>query len=136
MSKISIKDFELLIENEMPWALESNIKLEEISFGSSTMRIPFEKSMLRPGGTVSGPTMMMLADASMYSVVLSALGLVTLAVTTSFNINFLRRPNRSDLLAKGQVLKIGKRLVVVEVTLFSDGSDLTIAHATGTYSIP
>ena len=68
--------------------------------------------------------------------VLGAIGIVKLAVTTSFNINFLHRPSLADLMAEGRLLKLGKRLAVVEVTLHSDGHDEPVAHATGTYSIP
>ena len=80
--------------------------------------------------------MMSLADVCMYGVVLSAIGQVKLAVTTSFNINFLYRPAPADLLAEGRLLKLGKRLAVIEVALHSDGHDEPVAHATGTYSIP
>ncbi|MBT3306974.1 MAG: PaaI family thioesterase, partial [Alphaproteobacteria bacterium] len=94
---------------EMPWAVEAGMTLETIGPDSATMRLAFNDGMLRPGGTMSGPTMMALADANMYAVVLGAIGIVKLAVTTSFNINFLFRPSPADLLAEGRLLKIGKR---------------------------
>ena len=78
--------------------------------------------------------MMMLADACMYAVVLSQIGEVKLAVTTNLNINFLRKPANSDLIARGSMIKLGKRLAVIEVSIYSD-TDI-VAHATGTYSIP
>ncbi|OHC79582.1 MAG: thioesterase [Rhodospirillales bacterium RIFCSPLOWO2_01_FULL_65_14] len=124
------------MKKEMPWAVDMGMTLERIGGGRAVMRLPFHASMLRPGGTVSGPTMMALADATMYAVVLSAIGIVKLAVTTSFNINFLYRPSPADLMAEGRLLKVGKRLAVIEVTLHSDGHDEPVAHATGTYSIP
>jgi len=96
MPKITITEFERLLETEMPWALDSGLVLDEIGKGTAVMRLPYRKDMLRPGGTVSGPTMMMLADANMYAVVLSAVGEVKLAVTTSFNINFLHRPKPGE----------------------------------------
>jgi len=136
MPKITIAEFERLLETEMPWALDSGLVLEEIGKGTAVMRLPYREDMLRPGGTVSGPTMMMLADANMYAVVLSAVGEVKLAVTTSFNINFLHRPKPGDLRAEGRLLKAGRRLAVVEVSVFSDNQDEPVAHATGTYSIP
>jgi len=136
MPKISIAEFDHLLETEMPWALEAGLALDSLGKGQAVMRLPFRDSMLRPGGTVSGPTMMMLADANMYAVVLSAIGVVRLAVTTSFNINFLQRPSPADLIAEGRALKIGRRLAVVEVNVHSDGHDDPVAHATGTYSIP
>jgi uncharacterized protein (TIGR00369 family) len=121
---------------ERPWAKEMGINADDIGKGTATLRLPFAESMLRPGGTVSGPTMMALADTTMYAVVLGVIGIVKLAVTTSFNVNFLHRPSPADLMAEGRLLKLGKRLAVVEVTLHSDGHDEPVAHATGTYSIP
>ncbi len=136
LPKITVDEFNALMAKEMPWAVETGMTLEAIGAGRATVRLPFDDSMLRPGGTVSGPTMMALADATMYAVVLSGIGIVKLAVTTSFNINFLHRPVPADLLAEGRLLKLGKRLAVIEVTLHSDGHDEPVAHATGTYSIP
>jgi uncharacterized protein (TIGR00369 family) len=80
--------------------------------------------------------MMMLADACMYAVVLSLIGEVKLAVTTNFNINFLRKPAESDLIAEGKIIKLGRRLAIMEVSIFSDQNHDIVAHATGTYSIP
>ena len=101
------------------------------------VRQRFRESMLRPGGTVSGATLMALADCAMYVVVLSAIGPVSLAVTTNLNINFLRKgaPGQ-DLLATAKLLKLGKRLAVGEVTLLSGASVDPIANVTATYSIP
>jgi len=136
LPKITADQFNDLMAEEMPWAVEAGMRADTIGTGTATVRLPFDDSMLRPGGTVSGPTMMALADATMYAVVLGAIGIVKLAVTTSFNINFLHRPSPDDLMAEGRLLKVGKRLAVVEVTLHSDGHDEPVAHATGTYSIP
>ena len=136
MPKITTQEFNALMAREMPWAVEVGMTADAIGRGTATVRLPFDDSMLRPGGTVSGPTMMALADATMYAVVLGALGIVKLAVTTSFTINFLHRPGRADLMAEGRLLKLGKRLAVIEVTLHSDSHDAPVAHATGTYSIP
>ena len=79
---------------------------------------------------------MMAADLVMYAVVLSLVGPKALAVTTNLNVNFLRKPGRKDLLARGSALKHGKRLVVGEVSLYSDGEEEPVAHVTATYSIP
>ena len=136
MPKVSVDKFNALMAEEMPWAVDVGMTLESIDVGKAVMRLPFDDGMLRPGGTVSGPTMMALADATMYAVVLSAIGIVKLAVTISFNINFLHRPPPADLMADGRLLKLGKRLAVIEVTLHSDGHKEPVAHATGTYSIP
>lgn len=99
------------------------------------LRLSVNESHLRPGGTVSGPAMMGLADAAMYLALLARIGLVALAVTTNFNINFLRKPT-GNLEAEARLLKLGKRLAVGEITIYSEGHDEAVAHATCTYSIP
>ncbi len=134
MSKISLEEFNRLVQAELPWAAENGMELVSIDEGKAQMRMPYQQNSIRPGGSISGPHMMMLADACMFAVVLSQLGKVKLAVTTSFNINFLRKPTECDLLAEGKMIKAGKRLAVMEVSIFSDTE--MVAHATGTYSIP
>ena len=134
MSKISLEEFNQLVQAELPWAAENDMELVSIEEGKATMRMPYQQNSIRPGGSISGPHMMMLADACMFAVVLSQLGKVKLAVTTSFNINFLRKPTECDLLAEGKMIKAGKRLAVMEVSIYSDTE--IVAHATGTYSIP
>jgi uncharacterized protein (TIGR00369 family) len=114
----------------------SGVTIEEVRRGSARVRQAFTAGMLRPGGTISGPTMMGLADFTMYVSLLSAIGWVPLAVTTQLNINFLRRPGPAELIAEGRLLKLGKRLAVGEVVMRSDGEAEPIAHATSTYSIP
>jgi uncharacterized protein (TIGR00369 family) len=110
--------------------------IEAIWHGGCRVRQQFSAEMLRPGGTISGPAMMTLADVAMYIAVLSAIGWVPLAVTTQLNINFLRKPDAADLVATGNLLKLGKRLAVGEVAIRSAGRDDVVAHATSTYSIP
>ena len=92
---------------------------------------------LRPGSTISGPTMMTLADFAMYVAILGEIGIVGLAVTTSMNINFLRKPSGSqNLRGVCKLMKVGKALIVAEVWIYSVDSDDPVAHVTGTYSIP
>ena len=114
-------------------------KCQIISVGnrSAVVTHPVGVEELRPGGTVSGPTMMALADVALYVAILGEIGIVPLTVTTSFNINFLRRPQPAQFIrGESRLLKLGKSLVVGEVSIYS-GDDLTpVAHATGTYSIP
>ncbi|WP_027856434.1 PaaI family thioesterase [Marinobacterium jannaschii] len=111
--------------------------LESVEDGSAEMRLPVDDQHLRPGGTVSGPAMMGLADVAMYAALLTRIGPVALAVTTSLNINFLRKPSpEADLIATARLLKCGKRLAVGEVYLSSAGEEEIVAHATLTYSIP
>jgi uncharacterized protein (TIGR00369 family) len=118
------------------------------AFGSSTLvidqadgrvarvRLPYNRGQLRPGGTISGPTMMSLADSAMYALVLSAIGFEPLSVTTNLSINFLRKPAPKDLIAEARMLKLGKALAVADVVITSDGDDDPVAHAVVTYSIP
>jgi uncharacterized protein (TIGR00369 family) len=112
------------------------LMLERVDYGEVRVRRAFHEDHLRPGGTVSGPTMMELADFAMYVAVFSAIGNQPLAVTTNLNINFLRKPGATDLIADAKLIKVGKRLAVGEVLLYSAGSDEPVAHVTATYSIP
>ncbi|GGQ23627.1 PaaI family thioesterase [Shewanella litoralis] len=116
---------------------DSNIVIESIGQRQSTIRRIVTERDLRPGGTVSGPFMMALIDASLYATIFSELGLVVSAVTTNLNINFLNKPSSElDVIAVCTLIKLGTKHVVGEVTLYSDGKREPIAHAVGTYSIP
>ena len=110
--------------------------IEEVWHGGCRVRRTFNPRSLRPGGTISGPTMMGLADFAMYVAVLASFGAVPLAVTTNLNINFLRRPAQRDLIGEARLIKLGKRLAVGDVAIYSDGEEDMVAHATSTYSIP
>lgn len=104
--------------------------------GSATMRLVPNERHLRPGGTVSGPTLFALADVCAWCAVLAHIGPVALAVTTNLTINFLKKPGPEPLLCTGRILKLGKRLAVVEASIFAEDADDLVAHATATYSIP
>ena len=136
VSKITTAEFNRLIAEELPLAHELGMRLESIERGRAVIRVPFDDAILRPGGTVAGPVMMAAADAAMYAVIMSELGTIKEAVTTNLNINFLRRPGPGDVIAEGRLLKLGRRLAVIEVTIRGAGSDAAVAHATGTYSLP
>ena len=110
--------------------------IEEAWHGGCRVRRTFNPRSLRPGGTISGPTMMGLTDFAMYVAILASIGPVPLAVTTSLNINFLRKPAQRDLIAEVKLIKLGKRLAVGDVAIYSDGEENMVAHATSTYSIP
>jgi uncharacterized protein (TIGR00369 family) len=110
--------------------------VDEIGPLSARMRMTYHERHLRPGGTISGPSMMTLADVALYAAILAHIGPVALAVTTSLNFNFLRKPEPRDLIGECRLLKLGKRLAVGEVSIFSEGSSDVVCHATGTYSIP
>ncbi len=138
IAKMTASELEKFLRTEFPQAFSGDdIRIEEADGISCRLRQRYSEQMLRPGGTISGPTLMALADFAMYVVLLSAIGPVGLAVTTNLNINFLRKGTpRSDVLAEARILKLGKRLAVGEVGLFSAGSPEAIAHVTSTYSIP
>jgi uncharacterized protein (TIGR00369 family) len=110
--------------------------LEAVGDLSARMRLAVGPRHLRPGGTISGPTMMTLADLALYAAILANVGPVALAVTTSLNFNFLRKPEPRDLVADCRLLKLGRRLAMGEVSLRSVGSEAVLCHATGTYSLP
>jgi len=111
--------------------------VEQVGPLSATVRHPVGFDELRPGGTVSGPVLMATADFALYVAILGTIGIVPLTVTTSLNVNFLRKPAADrDIIAVCTILKLGKTLAVGEVSLFSEGSSAPVAHAVGTYSIP
>lgn len=110
--------------------------VEAAAGGTVRMRMIYHERMLRPGGTISGPSMFALADIAMYAAVLALIGPRPLAVTTNLSINFLRKPRPGDMIAEATILKLGKRLAVGEIGLRSDGDEELAAHATSTYSIP
>lgn len=117
---------------------QTRCTLEELDEdGSVVVAHAVGEAELRPGGTVSGPVMMALADVALYLAILARIGIVPLAVTTNLSINFLRKP-RADrrVIARSRLMKLGKSLAVGEVWVFSEGDDEPVAHATGTYSIP
>jgi uncharacterized protein (TIGR00369 family) len=102
-----------------------------------TLRLRVASRHLRPGGTVSGPTMFGLADVAMYLAILSRIGPVALAVTTNCAIDFMRKPQAGvDLLAQARLLKLGRTLAVGDVLLFSEGGPDPVARASLTYAIP
>jgi uncharacterized protein (TIGR00369 family) len=135
---LSADEIAKLLHEEFPQAFFPGCghTIDRVGYGDVRVRWRFDEANLRPGGTVSGPTMMELADFAMYVAVFSAVGRQPLAVTTNLNINFLRKPARADLIADAKLMKIGKRLAVGEVTITSDGTDEPVAHVTATYSIP
>ncbi|MET0970168.1 MAG: PaaI family thioesterase [Tardiphaga sp.] len=137
-AKMSVAELEAFLLQEFPQAFGAgDIAIESADGATCLLRQTYGERMLRPGGTVSGPTLMGLADLAMYVVLLSAIGPVGLAVTTSLNINFLRKGQPGqDVLAAARLLKLGKRLAVGDVTLLSGTSPDPIAHVTSTYSIP
>ena len=137
-AKMSVPELRKFLLDQFPQAFaDGEISIESADGASCVLRQRYSDRMLRPGRTVSGPTLMALADFAMYVVLLSAIGPVGLAVTTSLTINFLRKGTPGqDVLATARLLKLGRRLAVGEVYLLSGTAADPIAHATLTYSIP
>jgi uncharacterized protein (TIGR00369 family) len=137
--KLTVGEIEAHFARDFPqgdFGPKGLFKIERVGMGSALVRMKASESVLRPGGTVSGSSMMTLADATMYVAILASIGWVPLAVTTSLNINFLKKPKAGDVLADCKLLKLGKRLTVGEIAIRSDGEEEIVAHSTATYSIP
>jgi uncharacterized protein (TIGR00369 family) len=116
---------------------QSKISVVDVGNAGAVVRHEVSTEHLRPGGIVSGPLLMTVADSALYVAILGEIGLIPLAVTTSFNINFLRKPSADKaILGVCKLLKVGKNLVIGEVSIFSEGQPKPVAHAVGTYSIP
>ncbi len=132
--KASLEEISAFLISDFP---QISCTVLAIGVNSATIRYPVDYSSLRPGGTVSGPVMMAAADVALYVALLAQIGIVPLAVTTNLNISFLRKPSAGkDLIVKVELLKVGRRLAMGEVRIYSEGHDELVAHATGTYAIP
>ena len=132
---MSKPELELFMKKEFS-QVSKNFKILDLDLGSISMKMNVLNEHLRPGDTISGPTMFLLADISFYLATLSLIGPKSLTVTTNCSINFLRKPNKHDLTSKERVLKIGKTLSVGDVLIYSLDKTKPVAHASLTYSIP
>ncbi len=135
MPRMTAAEIETFLERHFPAAV-GFAKIEEIGDQTMRVRAPYREAYLRPGGTLSGPTLMMLADTSIYFLILAHLGPIGLAVTSNLTINFLRKPAPRDLIAEARLLKLGKRSAVGDVLIFVGGELEPVAHATATYALP
>jgi len=116
---------------------QTKCKVEAVGDDSSTLSHDIGIDELRPGGTVSGPVLMSIADVALYVAILGKIGIVALTVTTSLTINFLRKPSaEARIIAECTLLKVGRTLIIGEVSLYSEGSSDLVAHVVGTYSVP
>lgn len=137
MSSLSAQQVQALIREGVPMAADIDLQIDLLDTHRALARVPFQSRLVRPGGTLSGPTIMALADAAMYAVVLGSLGRVEMAVTSNLNINFLAKPKPVDLLADARILRLSRRQAVCEVALYSVGAEEEmVAHVTGTYALP
>ncbi|AAK25526.1 PaaI family thioesterase [Caulobacter vibrioides] len=108
----------------------------EVEAGRALLKLPYASRQLRPGGVISGPTMMSLADTAAYAMILARIGEVALSVTTSLNIHFLRGCKPGDLYAEATLLKLGRRIATVDVLMWTQGRERAAAKATVAYAIP
>ncbi len=133
--KMTIAELENFLQREFP-QVGSQYRIK--SFENATMVVEMEAKNrhLRPGGTVSGPTLFSLADVAVYLIVLAHIGPKALAVTTNCSIDFMRRPSPGILLAKTKLLKLGRRLAVGDVLIYSEGQENPVVRANLTYSLP
>jgi acyl-coenzyme A thioesterase PaaI-like protein len=130
----SKEELTAFLESEFP---HSKCIVREVGDRRAVVSHHVGPTELRPGGTVSGPTLMSVADAALYVAILGEIGIVPLAVTTSLTINFLRKPDGTkDVVGVCRLMKLGRTLAVGEVWLHSDGEDEPVAHVVGTYAIP
>ena len=128
-----------LIETHFPHVhgAQKSFFIEDVTATSACVRMRNEDRHVRPGGTISGPAMFTLADIAIWVAIMGAMGEAGVdAVTTHFNLHFLKRPGRLDVLARVHLLRVGKRSAVAECQLFSEGSDDMVAHGVAGYAIP
>ena len=135
-SRISIEQFEALWPPELPFKQIYRFAVERIDYGEARVRLLFDAHHVRPGDTLSGPTVMALADYAIWAVVLGMTGpAYHRSATSNLNVNFLRRPALVDLIAEASIIRLGRRLAVGEATVYSDGADDPVAHVTATYAV-
>lgn len=136
MPVMSIEELEEFRATHFQQSNPLKLQIERLDDMTLRVRMPIGDHHLRPGGTVSGPSLMFFCDAGFYLLVLSQIGPVPMAVTTNLNISFMRRPAPVDVIGEFRILKLGQRLAVGDVMLFSDGERDPIAHCQMTYAIP
>ncbi|MGN0932421.1 PaaI family thioesterase [Falsigemmobacter intermedius] len=130
------EDLTRLMDEVFP-QVSKGFVIEEVTRTGVRVRLVTTDEHLRPGGTISGPSMFALADVGVYLAILARLGPVTLAVTTSSSMDFMRKPEAGrDLIADVTLLKLGRILAVGDVLIRSEGREEVVARATMTYSIP
>ncbi|MFO0685130.1 MAG: PaaI family thioesterase [Sandaracinus sp.] len=139
---ITVAQFEELLRQTIPMANDHPYSCVSLAWGEAIVRVEYVPSMVRAGGTLSGPTMMTLADTALYAAVLSQIGLEPLAVTADLSFHFLRKPEPKALVARARILKRGRKLAFGTIEIASEGSrrdaldGTLVAHASGTYAIP
>ena len=132
---MTTQELQKILDSSFPGAKVPYV-ITELSSTQVRMKLQVKASDSRPGGTVSGPALMAFADCAAWMVIMGQIGPIDLSVTTSLHIDFLRKPELVDVEAVATLLKLGKRLAVAEVAMYSAGSEDVVAKAQVTYSIP
>ena len=135
-SKITAEEFELAIRFGIPMMNTFSFRMECLEAGYARLRMQFDERHVRPGGTIPGPLLVMVADAALYAMVMSVLGMELLAVTSNLNIHFLRKPSPVDVIGEATLIRHGRKNIVGQVLLYSDGESEPIAHVTSSYALP
>lgn len=137
-AKIDAAEFTRRMHTLVPVSGDMGIVAERMDAdGSATFRLEFQPTNLRPGGTISGPALMTMADVAMFAGVNGRLGWTPMALTANLNTTFLRPPKPEDLIAEATPLRFGRRLAFFAVTIFSASDpDRPVAHVTGSYALP
>ncbi|QFU08510.1 Thioesterase superfamily protein [Rhodobacteraceae bacterium THAF1] len=133
---MTISDLHAFLKDAFPQVAD-DFAIEDMTQDTMRVRLRVTDKHLRPGGTVSGPSIFALADVGLYLMILSRLGPVALAVTTNCSVDFMRKPKAAtDLIADTRLLKLGRVLAVGDVLIRSEGDEKPVARASLTYSIP
>jgi acyl-coenzyme A thioesterase PaaI-like protein len=135
-SAVDLDAFERMVAATMPIDPRFRWRATSLQRGRAELQLDYDAAFVRPGGTISGPTMFTLADLTLWAGVLSVIGMQPLAVTAHLTIHFLRRPPPAALVARCEILRTGRRLVHGDVRIYSAGTDAPVCHATGAYAIP
>jgi len=134
--KMNLTELEKFLHEAFP-QVARDFRVDAVAPNEITVRLQVDTRHLRPGGTVSGPSMFALADVSVYLAILAMIGPKALAVTTNCSIDFMRKPAAGvDMIAQAKLLKLGRMLAVGDVLMYSDGMADPVARATLTYSLP
>lgn len=132
---LSAERVESIIRDGLPEAAAMDVRVSEVGSGFAVIRLPYSPRMLRPGERVSGPTLFSAIDTAMYAAVLAHIGDQPMAVTSDMTLHFLRACAPRDIVARAEIIKLGRRLAVLSVTVGADG-DPPAVHATGSYALP
>ena len=134
--QMTAEELDSFFEKAFPGHRHSDHIFEMLEPGRARLKLIPNDSMLRPGGIISGPTQMALADRAAYAVILAHIGPVAMAVTSNLNMSFLRAAEQKPLLADARLLKLGHRLATVDVRIWQSEESETVAQSTVTYAIP